>query len=85
MCSLPMSGRTVAAHPPRAALPLQEKVLTLSRAFTLPLCLLGTWSISTLHRANNSMSMQFTEAFALLSSSTATPLEGPLIEELQPT
>ena len=82
MCSLPMSGRIVAAHPPRAALPLQEKVLTLSRAFTLPLCLLGTWSISTLHRAN-SMSMQFTKAVALLSSSTATPLEGPLIEELQ--
>lgn len=81
MSSLPMSGRIVAAHPPRAALPLQEKVLTLSRAFTFPLCLLGTWSISTLHRANNRMSMQFTKAVALLSSST----EGPLIEEFQST
>ena len=38
------------AHPPSAALPLHEKVLTLSSAFTLPRCLLGTWSISTLHK-----------------------------------
>ena len=61
-----MQGAKACTHPPSAALPLHENVLTLSSAFTLPLCLLGTWSISTLHRAL--LSTPLTSTFPLYPS-----------------
>ena len=47
--SLPLvkRGGGGSSHPPRAADPLHEKVLTDSSALTLPLCRGGTWSMRT--------------------------------------